>query len=171
MTENIQKKTLSPSQQAHTRPFTSFLVRNEFLIPLALFLVFLAVTLPGISWGAPNVWHPDEIVVRSIKALHGEWKFSETNFDYPDLPQYTMYWLGKLVLALGYGDSQILVTARVLSAVLPPARRAIRYVSTTTNPASTAERTLAVTRTWLSPYPRASTSFPSQYMAYCGRSG
>jgi 4-amino-4-deoxy-L-arabinose transferase-like glycosyltransferase len=118
MTEHIQKKTLSPSQQAHTNSLVSFLVRNEYLIPLALFLVFLAVTLPGISWGAPSVWHPDEIVVRSLKALDGEWKFSETNFDYPDLPQYTMYWLGKLVLALGYGKTEILVSARVLSAVL-----------------------------------------------------
>src|SRR5512139_2091713 len=118
MTQNIQKQTLSPSQQAHTKPIVSFLVRNEYLIPLALFLVFLVFTLPGISWGAPSVWHPDEIVVRSIKALHGEWKFSETNFDYPDLPQYSMYFLGKLVLALGYGDGQVLVTARVFSAVL-----------------------------------------------------
>jgi 4-amino-4-deoxy-L-arabinose transferase-like glycosyltransferase len=118
MTEHLQKKTLSASQPAHTSTLVSFLVRNEYLIPLVLFLVFLAVTLPGISWGAPSVWHPDEIVVRSIKALHGEWKFSEINFDYPDLPQYTMYWLGKLVLALGYGDGQVLVTARVLSAVL-----------------------------------------------------
>ncbi len=118
MTENIHKKTLSPSQQAHTRPIVSFLVRNEYLIPLALFLVFLAVTLPGISWGAPSVWHPDEIVVRSMKALDGEWKFSETNFDYPDLPQYAMYWLGRLVLALGYGKVEVLVSARVLSATL-----------------------------------------------------
>jgi len=118
MTENIQNKTLSPSQQAHTRPIVSFLTRNEFLIPLVLFLVFLAVTLPGISWGAPSVWHPDEIVVRSMKALDGEWKFSETNFDYPDLPQYTMYWLGRLVLALGYGKVEVLVSARVLSATL-----------------------------------------------------
>jgi 4-amino-4-deoxy-L-arabinose transferase-like glycosyltransferase len=116
MTEHIQKETISPSQPAHTGTLVSFLVRNEYLVPLVLFLVFLAVTLPGISsWGA---WHPDEIVLRSIKALHGEWKFSETNFDYPDLPQYTMYGLGKLVLALGYGDKQVLVTARVLSAVL-----------------------------------------------------
>ena len=118
MTENIQKKTISPSQQAHTSTLVSFLVRNEYLIPLALFLTFLAFTLPGISWGAPSVWHPDEIVVRSMKALEGQWQFSETNFDYPDLPQYTMYWLGKLVLAVGYGKTEILVSARVLSAVL-----------------------------------------------------
>ncbi|HEX7234654.1 MAG TPA: phospholipid carrier-dependent glycosyltransferase, partial [Nitrosospira sp.] len=81
-------------------------------------LVFLTATLPGIAWGAPSVWHPDEIVVRSMKALEGQWQFSETNFDYPDLPQYSMYWLGKLVLALGYGKTEILVSARVLSAVL-----------------------------------------------------
>jgi 4-amino-4-deoxy-L-arabinose transferase-like glycosyltransferase len=114
MTENIQKK-ISPSQQTRTQPIVSFLVRNEYLIPLGLFLLFLALTLPGISWGA---WHPDEIVIRSLKALHGEWKFSEINFDYPDLPQYTMYFLGKLVLALGYGDGEILISSRVLSAVL-----------------------------------------------------
>ena len=118
MTDHIQKKAVSSPQQAHIQSVSSFLVRNEVLIPLALFLVFLGVTLPGISWGAPSVWHPDEIVVRSIKALHGEWKFSEINFDYPDLPQYAMYWLGKLVLALGYGDGEILVSARVLSAIL-----------------------------------------------------
>jgi 4-amino-4-deoxy-L-arabinose transferase-like glycosyltransferase len=114
MTENIQKK-ISPSQQTRTQTIVSFLVRNEYLIPLGLFLLFLAVTLPGISWGA---WHPDEIVIRALKALHGEWKFSEINFDYPDLPQYTMYFLGKLVLALGYGDGEILISSRVLSAVL-----------------------------------------------------
>ncbi len=116
MTEQIQSKALSQPQQI--KAASSFLVRNEFLIPVTLFILFLAFTLPGISWGAPSGWHPDEIVVRSIKALHGEWQFSETNFDYPDLPQYTMYWLGKLVLALGYGDKQVLIVSRVLSAIL-----------------------------------------------------
>ncbi len=118
MTENIQKKALSSARHGHPNVIVSFLTRNEYLIPLALFLLFLAFTLPGISWGAPSVWHPDEIVVRSMKALDGEWKFSETNFDYPDLPQYAMYWLGRLVLALGYGKVEVLVSARVLSAVL-----------------------------------------------------
>ena len=128
MTDHIREKALSSSQQAHIQSTPSFLVRNEFLIPLALFLVFLGVTLPGISWGAPNVWHPDEIVVRSIKALHGEWKFSEINFDYPDLPQYTMYGLGKLVLALGYGDGEVLINARVFSAVLAGLTIVLTYI-------------------------------------------
>ena len=89
--------------------------KYELIIPLALFILFLVFTLPGISWGAPEIWHPDEIVVRSIKALNGEWKFSETNFDYPDLPQYAMFWLGKMILALGQTDTEVLIAARVLS--------------------------------------------------------
>ena len=43
--------------------------KQEWIIPLGLFILFLALTLPGISWGAPSIWHPDEIVVRSINAL------------------------------------------------------------------------------------------------------
>ena len=97
------------------KPAKTFVEKHEFIIPLSLFLVFLAFTLPGIAWGP---WHPDEIVVRSIKALYGEWKFSEINFNYPDLPQYAMYYLGKIILALGYSDGEILTASRVLSAVL-----------------------------------------------------
>lgn len=100
------------------RPFQNFFYKYEFILPLALFLLFLAITLPGISWGAPDIWHPDEIVSRVIKALHGEWRFSEINFDYPDLPQYVMFGLGKVVLALGYSDAEVLVASRGLSAVL-----------------------------------------------------
>ena len=96
----------------------AFIEEHEWIVPLGLFTLFLSLTLPGISWGAPNGWHPDEVVGRSIKALHGEWKFSEINFDYPDLPQYTMFSLGKIILALGKTDGDILIASRVLSAVL-----------------------------------------------------
>ncbi len=95
-----------------------FLEKHEWIIPLGLFTLFMAFTLPGISWGAPSIWHPDEVVVRSIKALHGEWKFSEINFDYPDLPQYAMFFLGKILLSFGKADGDILVASRVLSAAL-----------------------------------------------------
>ena len=106
----------------------SFLEKHEWIIPSGLFIVFLAFTLPGISWGAPDFWHVDEIVVRSIKALHGEWKFSEINFDYPDLPQYTMFFLGKLLLLFGKTDGDILIASRVLSAVLTGLTIVLAYV-------------------------------------------
>ena len=96
----------------------TFLEKYEFLIPLGLFILFLVLTLPGISWGAPAMWYPDEIVARSMKALfEPEYHFDEVNFDYPTLPQYVMYGLGKVILSLGYLDREILISARVLSAV------------------------------------------------------
>ena len=95
------------------------LAKHETLIALLLFILFLALTLPGISWGAPEGWHPDEIVGRSIKALfEPEYRFDEVNFDYPTLPQYVMYGLGKIVMGLGYSLREILISARVLSAIL-----------------------------------------------------
>ena len=108
----------------------AFLEKYDFLIPLTLFILFLTLTLPGITWGAPDMWHPDEIVVRSIKALHGEWKFSEINFDYPDLPQYAMFWLGKIILALGQTNKEVLIASRVLSAVLAGLTVGLTYIIT-----------------------------------------
>lgn len=117
--------TTSPSQTNKT-----FLQKYEWIVPLGLFIFFLAVTLPGISWGAPSIWHPDEIVVRSIKALNGEWQFSKTNFDYPDLPQYVMYFLGKVVLRLGYSNGEVLIASRVLSAVVAGMAIVVTYITT-----------------------------------------
>lgn len=118
---------MSNNNPAKNRPFWE---KHEYIIPLVLFLLFLAVTLPGISWGYPDGWHPDEIVGRSIWALRGEWQFSEINFDYPDLPQYVMFGLGKVVLALGYAEPDIRVAARVLSAVLAGLTIVITYAIT-----------------------------------------
>jgi 4-amino-4-deoxy-L-arabinose transferase-like glycosyltransferase len=106
----------------------TWLEKREWMIPLGLFILFLAFTLPGIAWGAPSVWHPDEIVVRSIKALHGEWRFSEINFNYPDLPQYVMYYLGRIILALGYWNREVLIASRVLSAVVAGATIPLTYM-------------------------------------------
>ena len=109
----------------------AFFEKYEFLIPFLLFGLFLALTLPGIAWGAPSTWHPDEIVVRSIKALfEPEYRFDEVNFDYPTLPQYVMYGLGKIVLGLGFSDRQILVSARVLSAILAGLTILLTYLIT-----------------------------------------
>jgi len=67
-------------------------------------------------------------VIRSIKALHDEWKFSEINFDYPDLPQYAMFFLGKILLALGKTDGDIRIASRVLSAVLAGLTVVLTYI-------------------------------------------
>ena len=117
MTETARNSTVAQSQQT-ARIFSSFLVRNEFLIPLVLFAVFLAVTLPGIAWGAPNIWHPDEVVYISIRALHADYDFDASNFNHPHLPIYTMLGLGKLLLALGQTEAVVLIAARLLSAIL-----------------------------------------------------
>jgi hypothetical protein len=93
--------------------------KYEALIPLGLFLLFLAFTLPGISWGAPDTWHPDEIAIRSINALEDPaYRFDETNFDYPTLPQYVIFGFGRLILRLRYDLDNILFAARVLSAAI-----------------------------------------------------
>src|SRR4026209_2622626 len=94
---------------------SSFLQKYEFVIPLALFAVFLAITLPGISWGAPNIWHPDEIVYVSIHALYEHTEFDVSNFNHPHLPIYLMLGLGKLLVALGGSVREVLIGARVLS--------------------------------------------------------
>jgi len=105
----------------------TFIEKYEFIIPLGLFVLFLALTLPGISWGAPDGWHPDEIVGRSIKALFEPgYRFDEGNYDYPTLPQYVMYGLGKIVLALG--STNVLVAARTLSALLAGLTIVMAYI-------------------------------------------
>ena len=97
---------------------TPFLERYEFVIPLLLFLIFLAFTLPGISWGAPSIWHPDEVVYIAIKALYEGTEFDASNFNHPHLPIYAMLWLGKILVALGQTDKEVLIGARLLSAML-----------------------------------------------------
>ncbi len=107
----------------------NFLERYEFMLPLGLFLLFLALTLPGIAWGAPNMWHPDEVVIRAINGLEDPaYRFDEYNFDYPTLPVYTYYFLGKLIMALGAPLSQVLLAARILSAVLAGLTVALTYL-------------------------------------------
>jgi len=95
-----------------------FLQRYEFIIPILLFVLFLLCTLPGISWGAPSIWHPDEVIYIAIKALHEGTEFDASNFNHPHLPIYAMLGLGKILVAFGQTDKEVLIGARLLSAVL-----------------------------------------------------
>ena len=99
---------------------TKFLVRYEKFVPLALFLLFLLVTVPGISWGAPSLWNPDELVWRVNMALGGEMKFDETepDFNYPSLPKHIMYGIGWLVSQAEGSTADIIVSARLISVLL-----------------------------------------------------
>jgi len=97
-----------------------FLTRYEKFIPPVLFLIFLLVTVPGISWGAPSLWNPDELVWRVDMALGGEMKFDETepDFNYPSLPKHVMYGVGWLVTRAGGSTADVIVSARLISVLL-----------------------------------------------------
>lgn len=125
MTDHVHNKPIAQPQPKTARAASSFLARNEFLIPLGLFSAFLLATLPGIAWGP---WHPDEVAIRAINALYGEWQIGETNFDYPLLPQYVVYGLGRILLGFGYTETEILVAARVLSAILAGLTIVLTYI-------------------------------------------
>jgi hypothetical protein len=99
----------------------SFFARYEFLIPFFIFVFFLAVSLPGVTWGAPALWNPDELVWRVDMALGGHMKFDETepDFNYPSLPKYVMYAIGFVTYdLLGKSNFAFIVVARVFSAFL-----------------------------------------------------
>ncbi len=100
--------------------FSSFIERHERLIPLFLFLVFLAVSIPGIDWGLPALWNPDELVWRVSSALRGELVFdvTEPDFNYPSLPKYAMFAVGKTLRSMGYADYAFFVAARMISVLL-----------------------------------------------------
>lgn len=99
---------------------TNFIVRNEVLLPAFIFLLFLAVSVPGVNWGVPALWNPDELVWRVDSALRGEIIFDKTepDFNYPSLPKYVMFGVGKVVYSLGYSSSKFFIAARLVSAFL-----------------------------------------------------
>ena len=97
-----------------------FLERHEVIIPILLFVLFLAVSLPGVNWGLPALWNPDELVWRAASALRGEMVFDKTepDFNYPSLPKYVMFGIGRVVYALGYSSFAFFIAARSFSALL-----------------------------------------------------
>ena len=102
-----------------TSKFSS-LRRHDFLAPLVLFALFIAVSLPGISWGAPALWNPDELVWRVVSAFRGETVFdvTEPDFNYPSLPKHVMYAIGLVTYGMGQSDFAFIVAARLISQLL-----------------------------------------------------
>jgi dolichyl-phosphate-mannose--protein O-mannosyl transferase len=100
--------------------FFSFFERYEKTIPFLLFILFLAFSIPGVDWGVPALWNPDELIWRVDQALNGEMQFDETepDFNYPSLPKYVMFAIGKIIYGLGYSRSVFIISARIFSALL-----------------------------------------------------
>ena len=100
--------------------FMNIIVKNERLLPAFIFLLFLAVSVPGVKWGLPALWNPDELAWRVDSALHGELIFdvTEPDFNYPSLPKYVMFGVGKIVYTIGYSSSIFFMSARLVSALL-----------------------------------------------------
>lgn len=98
----------------------SFFSRYEFLLPIFIFILFLAVSLPGVDWGAPALWNPDELVWRVDMALGGHLQFdvTEPDFNYPSLPKQVMYLIGSVTYGLGRSSYAFIVAARSFSGIL-----------------------------------------------------
>jgi hypothetical protein len=92
--------------------------RHDWLLPLVMAILFVSVAAIGTSWGIPGIWNPDELIGRVVGALKGEWEFDTLNFDYPSLPKYAMFFLGKILLALGLSEPDVILGARILSTFL-----------------------------------------------------
>lgn len=108
---------------------TDVIHKNEWLLPLFIFLLFLAVSLPGVSWGAPALWNPDELIWRVDSALRGEMVFdvTEPDFNYPSLPKYVMYAIGSLVYRSGRSAFAFIVAARSFSCLLGASAGVLTY--------------------------------------------
>ncbi len=98
----------------------SIFQRYEFLIPLFLFMLFLAVSLPGVSWGAPALWNPDELIWRVDQALGGYMQFdvTEPDFNYPSLPKQVMYLVGSVTYGMERSGVAFIIAARSFSGIL-----------------------------------------------------
>jgi hypothetical protein len=92
--------------------------------------VSLAASTAGISWTAPSVWHPDELVYRvNYTIVTGDdGFFDRTNFDYPSLPKHVLYGVGSLVYAAGGTAPAFVVVARLVSAGLGAAIVILTYL-------------------------------------------
>ena len=127
------------------KKFSDFAERYKKLVPFLLFLLFLAVSLPGVNWGLPALWNPDELVWRVDSALRGEIIFDETepDFNYPSLPKYVMFGIGKIVYGIGYSPTVFFVVARGFSALLGALSAVLIYSLAITMGASVSTSALA----------------------------
>ncbi|MCF6277867.1 MAG: phospholipid carrier-dependent glycosyltransferase, partial [Anaerolineales bacterium] len=105
---------------------SNLLQKYDWGLPLLLFVIFVAITTPGIA----HVWNPDELVHRVGNALEGRWQFDQTNFDYPSLPKYVMLGVGKLMEVTGVAQFDFPTAARFVTVLLGGLIVALTYTLT-----------------------------------------
>ncbi len=93
--------------------YSAFFQKHEKWIPFLLVAIFIALTTSGLA----TMHNPDELIHRVVKALEGRWEFDTTNFDYPSLPKYVIFGVGKITSALGVA-SKLYSWARFVSVLL-----------------------------------------------------
>ena len=103
------------------------LTKYEKAIPIFFFLIFIVITIPGITWGLPERLHPHEIVKEAFKAISTDWEFDTETFNYTSLPKHVMYWLGKAFLGLGYSYGFTYALIRLFSVFLGACVVSISY--------------------------------------------
>ena len=88
------------------------------IAPVLLALLFVAITLPGLSWGVPSYWHPDELARNVDKMIHGVYRIDATFFNHPFLPKHIYAWIGRLVMQFGDSRQAYILLVRFLNLVL-----------------------------------------------------
>lgn len=86
------------------------------------------VNAQSLDWGLPGSWNPDELVYRVDLALDGKWEFDSYNFDYPSLPKYVMFYIGRLTDSLGIPRLEFIVIARFISVLLGALSVLLAYI-------------------------------------------
>ena len=94
------------------------LSKKDFVIIIVFLIIFLLITIPGIDWGAPGIWNPDEIIKKVAFSYNENPPFDQNDLTYPDLPLFIMTFIANLIANLGKGNFAIIVGIRAFSVFL-----------------------------------------------------
>ncbi len=92
--------------------------KKDHKIIIAITLLFLLVAIPGIDWGAPGLWNPDELIRRIDFSNIDQPQFNQSDLTYPALPLFLMTIIGNIITFLGKGQYSIMVGVRLISVFL-----------------------------------------------------
>jgi len=106
------------------------LKRQDLFLIIALMIFFICITTPGIAWGTPDFWHPDELAKNVDKQLNGIYKVDEAYFNHPFLPSNVMLIVGKIIYKLGYSRTVFILTVRFINVFLSAGIVALGYLLT-----------------------------------------